>query len=161
SKHAATYRHPQATGDAFVKIYRRYGGRTALKDRWRASKAENVVHISGRLAAAGFRVPRVLAAAERRDGGRLEGAWVATAGLTGEPLASWLGRHGAAHCADRRAAVGTPPVGTPLAAKRTVLAAVGSEVARLHEVGFVVGDLVPANVWVVESGGERAVAFLD
>jgi hypothetical protein len=148
SKHAATHRIACGSEDAYVKLYHRYRGATAWKDRWRASKAANVVRMSARLSAAGFHVPRVLAAGEERRRGRLVRAWVATAALAGEPIAVALATSVAA---DTRR----------LARKRAVLVALGSEVARLHEAGVVAGDLVPANVWLDDVRGVPAVAFLD
>jgi tRNA A-37 threonylcarbamoyl transferase component Bud32 len=148
SKHADTYRSELAGMEVYVKRYRRYRRRTVVKDLLRASKAQHVVRISRALAAAGFHVPRVLAAGEERWGPVVRGAWVATAALEGAPLAERV--------AERSG--GAAPA---LAAKRAVLAAVGHEVARLHAAGFVAGDLVPANVWVAAEGDRVRVALLD
>jgi hypothetical protein len=87
------------------------------------------------LAAAGLAVPSVVLAARRAGEGVL-----VTRDVGGEDVLAALER--------RRSARG---------AKRALLAALGAEVARLHEAGFVHGDLVPANVRLV---GERFV-FLD
>jgi hypothetical protein len=131
----------------YVKHLRRSGFGTDLKDAMRSSKAHHVLDVTAALAADGFRVPRVLAAAEERHGFFVRRAWVATEPLTGEPLARRL-----EHAVSTRA--------DTLAAKRTLLAAVGAEVARLHARGFVAGDLVPSNVWAC--GQKPAeVAFLD
>jgi hypothetical protein len=148
SKHADTYRLARPEGDAYVKVYRRYRRATALKDLVRPSKARRVLAASRRLAAAGFRVPAVLAAAEERRGPVVRRAWVATAALAGEPVAARL-------AALARAG--------RLGAKRALLAAVGRETGRLHAAGFVAGDLVAPNVWAVGAAEERAsrVAFLD
>jgi hypothetical protein len=165
SKHAMTYRVPFADGDLYVKRYSRYRLRTTIKDLLRPSKARHVRTISAALSAAGFRVPRVLACAERRRGPLLLDAWVATAGLIGVPLADRL-------VALHRAAVSTTGAGgargddvtagrAALATKRALLASLGAEVARLHERGFVAGDLVAPNVWLVGDDANSAIAFLD
>jgi hypothetical protein len=105
---------------------------------------------------AGFVVPRVLAVADERHGPLLRGAWVATAALAGVPLAERVAtlareRVGATLEAQRRL----------LAMKRSLLASLGATVARLHARGFVAGDLVPANVWSVDSAPDGIIAFLD
>ncbi len=155
SKHAVTHRVAIEGGVVYVKCYRRYRYRTDVKDLLRASKARHVFRMSSALAAAGFTVPRVLAAAEERRGRLLYGAWVATAALVGMPLAERLS-----------ALASTRSGGEPgerrrsLHAKRRLLAALGTAVGRLHTRGFVPGDLVPANVWTVEAA-DRPIAFLD
>lgn len=193
SKHATTYRALSPAGVTFVKVYGRYRWRTMLKDLWRPSKASNARRMSAALAAAGFRVPAMLAAGERRRGLAVH-AWTATTALDGAPLADHLDAltrrpspaeraatsgEGAAPARERatptgegaarvaasgeRDAGGTAPGGSEaaLARKRHLLAALGSEAARLHELGFVAGDLVPANVWVVDGAGLPALVFLD
>jgi hypothetical protein len=75
----------------------------------------------------------MLRASKARHGTVLRGAWVATSALDGMPLAE----------------------------KRRLLAALGTAVARLHERGFVAGDLVPASVWVAGSGETETLAFRD
>jgi tRNA A-37 threonylcarbamoyl transferase component Bud32 len=154
SKHAATYRTRVAGREVYLKRYHRYRRRTDFKDMLRASKARHVLEVSAVLAAAGFMVPRVLAAAEARRGRVLHDAWVATAALAGTPVAARLAVLGAPAAAGgaRRAR---------LAEKRRLLAAIGAAVARLHAGGFVAGDLVASNVWVVGEGPGEAVAFLD
>jgi tRNA A-37 threonylcarbamoyl transferase component Bud32 len=156
SKHAATYRTCVDGRDVYLKRYHRYRRSTALKDMLRASKARHVLEISAALAAAGFRVPRVLAAAEERRGTVLRGAWVATSALDGMPIADRF-----AALARRRASASPAEARTLLAEKRRLLAALGTAVARLHERGFVAGDLVPSNVWVAGSGETETLAFLD
>ena len=149
SKHADTYRWARPEGDVYVKVYRRYRRWTAFKDWFRPSKAENVRAVSAALAAAGFVVPRVLAIGEEHGSRGARRSWCATAALGGEPVG------------ERLAALSTHHEPTTLRAKRGILAAVGREVGRLHAVGVVAGDLVPANVWVVLADGEARVAFLD
>ena len=154
SKHALTYRAFVDGRDVYLKRYHRYRWRTALKDLWRPSKARHVERVSGELAAAGFRVPGVLATAEKRRGPMLVDAWVATAALDGTPIATRC-----AELARRRATAAPDEARTLLGEKRRMLAALGTAVADLHRRGFVAGDLVPANVWL--TGAPDAIAFLD
>lgn len=166
SKHATTYRLQFADGDVYLKRYSRYRLRTALKDLVRPSKARHVQTISAALSDAGFCVPRVLAAAERRRGPLLLDAWVATAGLTGVPLADRLAVLGCAGSADVSVGAAHSDAAAQsrratLATKRALLAALGAEVARLHERGFVAGDLVAPNVWLVGDDTGASLAFLD
>lgn len=153
SKHATTYRAVVDGAAVYVKRYHRYRRRTALKDALRPSKARAVLEVSAALAAAGFVVPRVLAAADARRGLALREAWVATAALDGTPVAERVAALAAA-----RAAAPDAEGRAALAAKRRVLAAVGTAVGRLHAHGFVAGDLVAPNVWITAAD---AVAFLD
>ena len=155
SKHALTDRVLLDGGTVYVKRYQRYRPRTQLKDMVRASKARHAMRVAAELAAAGFAVPRVLAAAEERRGPLLRGAWLATAGLDGVPLVERLATFAAAPAHDvseRR---------RRLAAKRRLLASLGSCVGRLHAAGFVAGDLVPANVWSVKPDEGATIALLD
>ncbi len=140
SKHATTHHWSSGGRDVYVKNYHSYGRLTMLKDCLRPSKARHVQRISARLAAESFVVPEVLAIGERRCGPFLRGAWVATAALTGTPVAVELAR------TDRQ-----------LDTKRATLRALGTAVARLHQANFTAGDLVPSNVWV----DEGRVVFLD
>ncbi len=154
SKHAATHRI-LVDGDAvYLKRYHRYRARTRLKDMVRASKARNAFRVSAALGAAGFTVPRVLAAAEERRGPLLGAAWLATAALSGVPMATRIG----ALMAARRAAA-ADEARRLLRDKRRLLADLGTAVGRLHACGFVAGDLVPPNVWSVDADG--GIAFLD
>jgi tRNA A-37 threonylcarbamoyl transferase component Bud32 len=173
SKHATTYRLDVGDRRVYVKRYHRYRIRSGVKDLVRPSKARHVARISAALAAAGFRVPAVVAAAERRRGPLLVDAWVATASLDGTPLSQRLARLSPAG-ASRAAAPGTasPHAGSTASAtrgavvadKRRLLAALGAEVGRLHARGFVAGDLVPPNVWLLAAARPEAapaIAFLD
>ncbi|MBI3768031.1 MAG: hypothetical protein HY271_05975 [Deltaproteobacteria bacterium] len=156
SKHAATYRTSIGGREVYLKRYHSYRWRTELEDMLRPSKARHVLRMSAALAAAGFHVPRVLAAAEERRGPLLRGAWVATAALAGTPLGERL-----AELARRRATAPAAEAHALLTDKRRLLAALGAAVARLHAGGFVAGDLVPANVWLACGDDADDLAFLD
>ena len=96
---------------------------------WRALRA---FRMGAALGDVGLAVPAVVLAARRGGEGIL-----VTRDTGGEGLLEALGRRVAAP-----------------RAKRALLLALGTEVARLHRAGFVHGDLVPANVRLV---GERFV----
>ncbi|HEY2386662.1 MAG TPA: lipopolysaccharide kinase InaA family protein [Candidatus Binatia bacterium] len=156
SKHAVTHRVLLDGETVYVKRYRRYRVRTQLKDMVRASKARHAMRVGVELAAAGFVVPRVLAAGDERRGPLLRGAWLATATLDGVPLAERLATLAAAR---RREAPSERR--RLLAAKRRLLASLGSSVGQLHAAGFVAGDLVPANVWSAGADRDGTIALLD
>jgi len=99
---------------------------------WRAWRA---FRMGEALAAAGFAAPEAVLVAARGNAGLL-----VTRDAGGEELLAAAAR-----------------LGTDRAAKRRLLGRLGAEVARLHETGFVHGDLVPTNVRV---RGEDLV-FLD
>jgi lipopolysaccharide kinase (Kdo/WaaP) family protein len=96
---------------------------------WRATRAHR---IGEALRAAGFGAPVVVVAARRGGAGLL-----VTRDVGGEDLLAAVARRRGA----RRE-------------KRLLLRRLGAEIARLHEAGFVHGDLVPPNVRVV---GDRFV----
>ena len=94
-----------------------------------------------------FRAAR-MAAALRRDGfGAPETLLVGARGGEGVLVSRDVGG------VELRAAL----TEAPRAAKRRLLRATGLEVGRLHEAGFVHGDLVPSNVQVVDD----RIVFLD
>jgi tRNA A-37 threonylcarbamoyl transferase component Bud32 len=156
SKHAVTDRVVLGGETVYVKRYQRYRTRTQLKDVIRVSKAQHAMRVGVELAAAGFTVPRVLAAAEERRGPLLHAAWLSTAALDGVPLAERLATLAAAPGHDA-----PPERRRRLAAKRRLLANLGNCVGRLHAAGFVAGDLVPANVWSVGPDDRATIALLD
>ncbi len=164
SKHATTYRESIGGTAIYLKLYRRYRIGTAIKDLARRSKAHHVLRISAELADAGFRVPRVVAAGEERRGRWIRRSWIATAPIEAVPLGEHLLAIGgvARVSVDRTTRAATPRAASErLQRKRTLLAALGREVARLHSAGFIAGDLVPANVWVADDGAAPSFVFLD
>ena len=99
---------------------------------WRAWRA---FRMGEALVAAGFAAPETVLVAARGNAGLL-----VTRDTGGEELLAAAAR-----------------LGEDRAAKRRLLRRVGAEVARLHEAGFVHGDLVPTNV---RARGDELV-FLD
>jgi hypothetical protein len=99
---------------------------------WRAWRA---FRMGEALVAAGFHAPETVLIAARGNAGLL-----VTRDAGGEELLAAAAR-----------------LGTERAAKRRLLRRLGAEVARLHDAGFVHGDLVPTNVRVRDEG----FVFLD
>jgi len=130
SRHARTL--PLAVGSErlFAKLYPAPAG-------WRARRAFRVSRV---LAAAGFGAPEALLVAHRGEAGLL-----VTRDAGGEDLAQAVGRVDSTRDPEARRA------------KRRLLRLLGAEVARLHQAGFVHGDLVPPNVRVTDG----RLVFLD
>ncbi|HEV7734424.1 MAG TPA: lipopolysaccharide kinase InaA family protein [Candidatus Binatia bacterium] len=129
SRHARSLRLATPTGDVWVKAYPPPGARRARR-----------AFVMGRaLAAAGFVAPETLLVAWRRRAGVL-----VTRDTGGEDLLALVDRLGRDR--DLRGA------------KRSLLARLGADVGRLHQAGFVHGDLVPPNVRVRDDG---SLVFLD
>jgi len=119
SRHARTLRH-EGGGAVYVKTWPAPGAR----------RARRAFAMGRALAGAGFLAPVALLAAWRGREGLL-----VTADAGGEGLA------------DAVTALARPDAGARRA-RRALCRRLGAEVARLHEAGFVHGDLVPPNVRV-------------
>jgi tRNA A-37 threonylcarbamoyl transferase component Bud32 len=140
--------HVGGPGAAFLKVYRRAGWRTDLKDLWRPSKALRALRISRRLSDDGFLAPAVLAAGEQRAGRFLRGAFLLTLAVSWPTLAQ-LGK---------RLALLSAEEGRQR--RRAIVEALGAEVGRLHRAGYVHGDLVVSNI-LVDEGTPPRFCFLD
>jgi len=138
SRHASTsivtVRGRHGTLRGYLKIYRRSGWRTDLKDTLRDSKAVWALRMSVALAEDGFGVPRVLAAGERRRGLLLQEAFLLTLAVDAPTLYSLPEVWDRLSPSERRHG------------KRALLRALGAEVGRLHRMRYVPGDLIPTNV---------------
>ena len=88
------------------------------------------------LARLNFDAPITIAAGEKREHRLLRKAFVLTLGLKGQPLPVFLRQH----------SLGIESVS--LLEKRNGLKQLALEVRRLHQLGFVHGDLVPTNIFV-------------
>jgi hypothetical protein len=102
------------------------------------------------LAGCNFNVPITVAAGEQRKHRLLQKAFLLTIGVKGQPLPTLLGQHSAGFTQ------------VSLSEKRNGLKQLAVEVRRLHELGFVHGDLVPTNIFVsrVPEKGSRFF-FMD
>ena len=134
SKHGRTRRLGAGLpGPAFLKSYRRYRWRDALKDLVRPVMAERAAMASVALEVQGFPVAPVVMIGIRRRLGVVQGAFVVSEDVRAPDAREFL-----------ETLTGRSVVG----GRRGVLRALGAHVGRLHEAGFDHGDLVPSNVRV-------------
>jgi serine/threonine protein kinase len=134
----------------FLKVFHGCSGVSAIKDIFRGSKAFRSMYQGAALARLNFKAPTTVAAGEKREYRLLRKAFVLTRGVEGQSLPAFLRQHGAGvH-------------GISLLEKRNALKHLALEVRRLHELGFVHGDLVPTNIFVSRSPGEESrFVFMD
>lgn len=151
-------KHPQTlqlkapfgtTGDVlFLKIFHGSSGIRLLKDMVRGSKALRSMCQGAALARCNFNVPLAVAAGERREYRLLRKAFILTLGLRGQPLPIFL----------RARSSGLQSMSW--LEKRNGLQQLALEVRRLHQLGFVHGDLVPTNIFVSRSTEKGSRLFL-
>jgi hypothetical protein len=146
-------RHPRTMqicaaepGQLFLKIFYRRSAIASFKDFFRHSRAVRALMITERLAASGFAVPVAVAAGEERRGVLLHRSFLVTLAVDGRALPVFLRDQVDQRCA---AAIS-------LGDKRRILVALAQEIRKLHELGFVHGDLVPGNIFVVSSREQPA-----
>jgi hypothetical protein len=135
----------------FLKLF--YGTSVfgSLKDFFRASKALRSLRSMERLNKAGFSAPIAIGAGEERRANVLRRSFVVTLAVDGRPLPLFLRDQ-----LDARAG------GSWLRRKRAILASLAQEIRALHDQGFVHGDLVPGNIFVVPSlDGTVRFVFMD
>jgi len=154
AKHPQTVRlEPAGSKSApvlFLKIFHPPAGIDAVKDICRGSRAARFLRQAVALSAAGFFVPTVVAAGEERKGRRLKRAFVLTRKISGEAVPVFLRNRYEASDA------------LPWREKRLALESLGHEIRRLHDAGFVHGDLVPSNIFVAfEPGGGFRFYLMD
>ena len=134
----------------FLKVFHGSSGPGAIKDIFRDSKAFRSMHQVAALAQHNFNVPITVAAGEKREYGLLRKAFVLTIGVEGQSLPAFLKQQSAA----------VPSIS--LFEKRNALKHLALEVRRLHDLGFVHGDLVPTNIFVYRSPSrENCFFFMD
>jgi hypothetical protein len=121
----------------FVKIIRPRHGLKRLRRRMRGGVAEHVVEISAALCDDGFRAPApLLWGSEPRSGREI----IVTARARGIVMPRFLREEGR----------------DPWR-KRTLLHALGAEIARLHLRGYLHGDLTPFNILLSRDEPERFI----
>jgi serine/threonine protein kinase len=136
---------------AFLKIFSASSVAGALKDCFRRSKGVRALFIAESLMEAGFNAPVAIAAGEERCLTVLRRSFLVTLPVEGCSLPQFL-------CG--RCAACAPAF--PLRRKREMLAALARELRRFHDRGFVHGDLVPGNIFVVHDGrGLAHFCFMD
>jgi len=128
----------------FLKIFHHTPDLGALKDVFRVSKSFRFWRQGLALSTAGFHAPLVLAAGELRRCRLVLRSFVVTEKIEGKPLPQFL-----AELLSRR---------DRLSIKRAGIAALAEAVRRLHDHGFVHGDLVAPNIFVA-ADGDREIKF--
>lgn len=135
-------------GVLFLKIFHGSSGMRLLKDIFRSSKALRSLHQGAALARFNFNVPLAIAAGEKREHRLLRKAFVLTLGVKGQPLPVFL----------RQQSLGVESMSC--VEKRNGLRQLALEIRRLHQLGFVHGDLVPTNIFVERTAGKGSRLFL-
>jgi hypothetical protein len=126
----------------YLKVFHADFGMRALKDIFRSSRAVRSMHQAAALREFNFNVPFTVAAGEKRAHGLLRKAFILTLGLNGQALPALLKEH----CS------GVTQL--TLFDKRDGLKQLAIEVRRLHELGFVHGDLLATNILVSRAEGK-------
>jgi Lipopolysaccharide kinase (Kdo/WaaP) family len=129
SRHAETwFEHLDQAGGprAYFKVLDPIRGLSRIRWMFRRRRAAHVASISQHLRADGLGVAEILLLGAERGGGR---EIIVTARVEGSNVVRYLKR-------------------AKLASRRTVLRALGAEVARLHRAGYIHGDLTPYNIFV-------------
>jgi hypothetical protein len=145
SRRATTFnvRVPTKAGartDIFVKVIDAPRGLDGFKHRLRGSTGSHIARVTSQMATAGICAPPVWIYGRERGGGR---ELIVTPRAEGRgPLRTLEVLEGS------------------IADKRTALAALGVEIARMHRAGFVHGDLTPFNIFVALGTRPRFI-FLD
>lgn len=118
----------------FLKIFHPTPRPAAIKDVFRVSKSFRFWRQGLALSAAGFHTPRVLAAGELRRCRVMQRGFVVTEEIEGKPLPEFLAN------LQRR------PDRLPI--KREGISVLAEAIRRLHDLGFVHGDMVASNIFV-------------
>jgi serine/threonine protein kinase len=152
-------KHPQTTeirlADSneilFLKVFHRFSALATMKDFFRESKAVHGLKAGAMLADLGFNVASAMAAGEQRNRRVLQRSFLLTYSVAATPVPLFL-----------RRSHGQREPNIPLSEKRDALTRLAHEIRRLHDLGFVHGDLVPSNILVGNAAGrERRFFFLD
>lgn len=123
----------------------------AIKNLLRKSKAARFFHQGSALSKAGFHAPVTIAVGETRRWTLSRRAFVLTVGIEGQSLVSYL----------HDCWSGRKPRPT-LAEKRGALKRLGELIRKFHDFGFVHGDLVPSNLFILNRpGGGSEFCFMD
>src|SRR5918995_7454504 len=146
-------RHPQTVelhapdandGEVFyLKIFHGSSGVRAFKDCFRGSKAVCSMRQAAALTRCNFKVPMSVATGEKRERGLLRKAFLLTQRVKGQALPALL---------RQQYAIGV--MSSSLSDKRHALERLALEIRRLHDLGFVHGDLVPTNIFVTGDPGK-------
>lgn len=147
TKHPRTRRLRHAGAEFYLKIYDRYDPLAAFKDIFRDSKALRALKQGESLRREGFSTPLPVAAGEERNFRFLGRAFLLTVAVEGAPLPLFL-----QECSSN------PLHANGVRKKRASLRQLALEIRRLHQSGFVHGDLIPSNI-LARSGTDGVVFF--
>ena len=135
----------------FVKAFYGTSAWASFKDFFRRSKAVRSLVLTESFTGLGFNAPIAIGAGEERYANLLRRSFVVTLPVQGRPLPFFLRDH-----------LQTPIPGIALGQKRQALAHLAMEIRRLHDLGFVHGDLVPGNIFVAPAtDGTMGFCFMD
>ena len=135
----------------FLKVFDRFSFFGSVKDLFRQSKALRSLNAGRALAGSGFHVARTLAAGEQRRLGVLQRAFLLTLPVSGTPVPVFL-----------RSLYYPGGAWPRIDQKKLWLKQLASEIRKLHDLGFVHGDLVPSNIMVSQADDETPrFFFLD
>ena len=134
----------------YLKIYHHSRSFGAVKDIFRDSKAFRALKQGVALSEEGFHVPLAVAAGEEREHRTLKRTFLLTLGVEGYGLPLFLRNRFAA-----------PFEVLALREKRECVRKLALETRRLHQLGFVHGDLVPSNILLRSEEGGVAFFFMD
>ncbi|MFQ5849131.1 MAG: lipopolysaccharide kinase InaA family protein [Candidatus Binatia bacterium] len=142
---------PDGRGQEFyLKIYHQSDLLGTIKDLFRRSKAFRALKQSEALLREGFHTPRAVAAGEKRTLRFIRKAFLLTLSVEGTSLPLFL-QENCCDASDSR----------PLRRKREYLRQLAFEIRRLHQFGFVHGDLVPYNILVQMQGDGVNFVYVD
>jgi hypothetical protein len=135
----------------FLKVFDRFSFFGTVKDIFRESKARRSLNAGRALAGSGFKVAGTLAAGEQRRLGILQRAFLLTSAVSATPLPLFL-----------RSLYYSGGAWPRMDQKKLWLKELALEIRKLHDLGFVHGDLVPSNIMVSLSDDEAPrFFFLD
>jgi hypothetical protein len=143
AKHPRTIEIDGATDreKVFLKVFHRPWYLGAVKEVFRISKGFRFWRQGLALSVKGFHAPRALAAGELRRFGLVQRSFVVTEKIEGKTLPQFL------------AALLMRP--DRLSVRRAGIGALAEAVRRLHDCGFVHGDLVASNIFVVADSNQK------
>jgi serine/threonine protein kinase len=135
----------------FLKAFYGASALASFKDFFRRSKAVRSLKLTESFGGLGFNAPIAIGAGEERHANLLRRSFLVTLPVHGHALPYFLRDH-LERC----------PPAISLSQKRHALAQLAREIRRLHDLGFVHGDLVPGNIFVAPTtDGTMGFWFMD
>ena len=145
------FRYPRGVdgSDYYLKIYHHSDPLGSIKDLFRVSKALRALRQSESLLREGFHTPLTVAAGEKRTARFIKMAFLLTLSVEGKLLPYFIQDHY------------LPLEDHSLIRKRVQIRHLAEDVRRLHQLGFIHGDLVPYNILVQSKEDEIQFFYLD